>query len=62
MIGSEPELSKGNVPVMVEFKLLTSFVGDTTEEMIKLIIVSRGKCLKILAVCHERLFDVLLRK
>lgn len=47
---------------MVEFKLLTSFVGDTTEEMIKLIIVSWGKCLKILAVCHERLFDVLLRK
>lgn len=41
MISSEPELSKGNVPVTVEFKLLTSSVGDTTEEMIKLIIVPR---------------------
>lgn len=46
MIGSEPELSKGNVPVTAGFKLLTSFVGDTTEEMIKLIIVSRDKCHK----------------
>lgn len=46
MIGSEPELSKGNVPVTAGFKLLTSSVGDTTEEMIKLIIVSRDKCHK----------------